>query len=205
MHTSTPLTIADHVSDFCRLVVPNSEPLYLAVEPARHADVNDCYTAVAEQVRHHGGTTCYGWQIWEWPRVMIEAEFHAVWRDLSGALRDITPKVPPIKQILFLPDPNRQYEGRQVNNIRRALQDGPEVLEFFAACNAEFEFMNRGARSDQHGQVVLTGPDAREYTQIIHRKKAALEHILRRQPPPPGRNDPCPCGSGQKYKRCHGR
>lgn len=21
----------------------------------------------------------------------------------------------------------------------------------------------------------------------------------------PGRNDPCPCGSGVKYKRCHGR
>jgi preprotein translocase subunit SecA len=20
-----------------------------------------------------------------------------------------------------------------------------------------------------------------------------------------GRNDPCPCGSGLKYKRCHGR
>jgi len=32
-------------------------------------------------------------------------------------------------------------------------------------------------------------------------------------PPPPfvragdkvGRNDPCPCGSGKKYKHCHGR
>lgn len=23
--------------------------------------------------------------------------------------------------------------------------------------------------------------------------------------PKPGRNDPCPCGSGEKYKRCHGR
>lgn len=23
-------------------------------------------------------------------------------------------------------------------------------------------------------------------------------------PPKPGRNDPCPCGSGQKYKKCHG-
>jgi uncharacterized protein len=22
---------------------------------------------------------------------------------------------------------------------------------------------------------------------------------------PPGRNDPCPCGSGRKYKKCHGR
>jgi preprotein translocase subunit SecA len=21
----------------------------------------------------------------------------------------------------------------------------------------------------------------------------------------PGRNDPCPCGSGQKFKHCHGR
>ncbi len=22
---------------------------------------------------------------------------------------------------------------------------------------------------------------------------------------PAGRNDPCPCGSGQKYKKCHGK
>ncbi|MBK9512175.1 MAG: SEC-C domain-containing protein [Flavobacteriales bacterium] len=21
----------------------------------------------------------------------------------------------------------------------------------------------------------------------------------------PGRNDPCPCGSGKKYKQCHGQ
>jgi len=23
--------------------------------------------------------------------------------------------------------------------------------------------------------------------------------------PPPSRNDPCPCGSGKKYKHCHGK
>ena len=23
--------------------------------------------------------------------------------------------------------------------------------------------------------------------------------------PKVGRNDPCPCGSGQKYKKCHGK
>jgi uncharacterized protein YecA (UPF0149 family) len=22
--------------------------------------------------------------------------------------------------------------------------------------------------------------------------------------PPVGRNDPCPCGGGKKYKKCHG-
>jgi uncharacterized protein YecA (UPF0149 family) len=25
-----------------------------------------------------------------------------------------------------------------------------------------------------------------------------------RAQPRPGRNDPCPCGSGKKYKKCHG-
>jgi len=28
---------------------------------------------------------------------------------------------------------------------------------------------------------------------------------IRRDGPKPGRNDPCPCGSGRKYKQCHGR
>jgi preprotein translocase subunit SecA len=27
---------------------------------------------------------------------------------------------------------------------------------------------------------------------------------LRRDAPKVGRNDPCPCGSGKKYKKCHG-
>ena len=35
-----------------------------------------------------------------------------------------------------------------------------------------------------------------------------LDHALRPAPrrvePQPGRNDPCPCGSGRKYKKCHG-
>ncbi len=27
---------------------------------------------------------------------------------------------------------------------------------------------------------------------------------VRYEAPKPGRNDPCPCGSGKKYKKCHG-
>jgi uncharacterized protein YecA (UPF0149 family) len=27
---------------------------------------------------------------------------------------------------------------------------------------------------------------------------------VRREGPRVGRNDPCPCGSGRKYKKCHG-
>jgi preprotein translocase subunit SecA len=42
-----------------------------------------------------------------------------------------------------------------------------------------------------------------------HDQAGHAEEIARQQPihaaPRPGRNDPCPCGSGKKYKHCHGR
>jgi preprotein translocase subunit SecA len=28
---------------------------------------------------------------------------------------------------------------------------------------------------------------------------------IKRDVPKVGRNDPCPCGSGKKYKKCHGK
>jgi preprotein translocase subunit SecA len=28
---------------------------------------------------------------------------------------------------------------------------------------------------------------------------------IRRETPKVGRNDPCPCGSGKKFKQCHGK
>ena len=33
--------------------------------------------------------------------------------------------------------------------------------------------------------------------------QAAVKTIVREEPKI-GRNDPCPCGSGKKYKKCHG-
>jgi hypothetical protein len=32
----------------------------------------------------------------------------------------------------------------------------------------------------------------------------AAVKTIRREEPKVGRNDPCPCGSGKKYKKCHG-
>jgi preprotein translocase subunit SecA len=34
---------------------------------------------------------------------------------------------------------------------------------------------------------------------------AIAQKTVRREAPKVGRNDPCPCGSGKKYKKCHGR
>ncbi len=35
--------------------------------------------------------------------------------------------------------------------------------------------------------------------------EGAVQQPIRRELPKVGRNDPCPCGSGKKYKQCHGR
>ena len=37
-----------------------------------------------------------------------------------------------------------------------------------------------------------------------HHHHEALKPITR-EAPKVGRNDPCPCGSGQKFKKCHGK
>jgi preprotein translocase subunit SecA len=34
---------------------------------------------------------------------------------------------------------------------------------------------------------------------------AALQPSIQREGPKVGRNDPCPCGSGKKFKHCHGQ
>ena len=46
-------------------------------------------------------------------------------------------------------------------------------------------------RSVDGGQSTLENPD--------------VDRTVRREEPKVGRNDPCPCGSGKKYKNCHGR
>jgi preprotein translocase subunit SecA len=55
---------------------------------------------------------------------------------------------------------------------------------------------------------------ARGSVQAMHQKygqfggeqgQGGLPAQIHRATPKVGRNDPCPCGSGKKYKNCHGR
>ncbi|WP_143473514.1 preprotein translocase subunit SecA [Flavilitoribacter nigricans] len=49
-----------------------------------------------------------------------------------------------------------------------------------------------------------TGEAARQAGEAVSRKRAKPE-TFKRTEKKVGRNDPCPCGSGKKYKQCHGR
>ncbi|MFT3768455.1 MAG: hypothetical protein QM820_23650 [Minicystis sp.] len=169
--SNTPREITSEIAAFCGKIVAGGLPEFLTINSVHGAKALDCFPVVEEHVRRNGGSSCLGWRIWEWPGVLLEAEFHAVWRDAAGQLHDISP--PPTagaKRVLFLADPNATYHGRQVASIRQALSDDPNVALLIDAWDREFEFMNRGDRANQHGEIVIEG-DERDELQEIQRQK----------------------------------
>jgi preprotein translocase subunit SecA len=53
-----------------------------------------------------------------------------------------------------------------------------------------------------HPSVSAGEPEAA--AQAAEPETSAVQTIVREQPKI-GRNQPCPCGSGKKYKHCHGK
>jgi preprotein translocase subunit SecA len=66
---------------------------------------------------------------------------------------------------------------------------------------AEREQAERLARQMQFQHPATGGLGADEEAAEVQAAAAAAQP----QGPIVGRNDPCPCGSGKKYKQCHGR
>ncbi len=146
------------------------------MRPLANAPVNDCFSVVPRHVLQHGGEQVIGWAVWEWPRVYIEAEFHAVWRQNDGSLLDITPKAASIPRILFLPDIRRVYNGRQVDNIRKPLAHDPAIKRFCELATLMYREQNRGDLAEYHGPIVFT-----ECMQRIDRERQQLGLLLRRR------------------------
>lgn len=76
----------------------------------------------------------------------------------------------------------------------------------------------RGGEHDGDGIVEFIARGRTRGTPFAHRERSRFKrrdgvwyyldgtgpHEPARAAPAAGRNDPCPCGSGMKYKRCHG-
>jgi len=68
--------------------------------------------------------------------------------------------------------------------------------------------IERGANEKQMREGVETAGEAadRFITRLRDYCAGNLSYLLpREKAKTPGRNEPCPCGSGKKFKRCHGR
>jgi len=188
--TRTPVRISPEIIRLCRdLVADARQAFFLAAQPIPGADPLQCFPVVEEFVAKNGGELCVGWRIWEWPEVMIEAEFHGVWQAPNGDLRDLTTEA-ATGRILFLRDPAKKYEGKRVKAVRRPLADIQEIRDLFQAEDDIFEFLDRPEFA-LPGSVELTGRDREEWLEIQTRKNRAISAL------------PCFCRSGNKVNDCH--
>ncbi|SDK85059.1 protein translocase subunit secA [Modicisalibacter muralis] len=72
----------------------------------------------------------------------------------------------------------------------------------------ELERKRRDSLEREKAAATQTREDsAREEatSEVDGEAEAAARQTVRREGPKVGRNDPCPCGSGKKYKQCHGK
>jgi hypothetical protein len=201
--TTTPKRISPPIQALVSELVPGGKLSFIQVKPVGNLKSKDCFDAVKQCVSRMGGYLCYGWRIWEWPGVLVEGEFHAVWCDPAGVLSDVSTTPGGEKEILFLPDPDKRFEGRPINNVRRPLRSDPVIEAFIKACDAEFEILNRGKRPTQSGEIHLEPAEANEMAEI-RRIKAGFWKEPPKPLPPLEPDAPCRCGSGLKFRKCCG-
>jgi len=195
--------ISNEVMSLCRMIHPSNQPCYVEVRPDLNATLLDCFMNVQTKVNAEGGTIQYGWALWQPSGFFLAAEHHAVYEPKSGPpWIDITPHNSDAARILFLPDEKAPYDAnKRQDNIRMKLVDDERVLEFFRLSGESNDIWNSVPDFGQAPQ----GAAARHLCEIEQRWKLLKAELDQAYPLPKlGRNDPCTCGSGKKYKKCHG-
>jgi hypothetical protein len=176
MRPVTPSKLSPTLVALCEELVPGGAPVVLPADTTKSPTSMDSFEAVERRVVGAGGTACYGWELWQWEGLFIQADFHSVWRQPNGMLQDITPRPASVQTILFLPDPARIFDGRRVNSVRRPISKDPTVSSFLRVCDEEFALLNRGARAFMRN-IALQGAELGELQQIWQRKTALIERL----------------------------
>lgn len=126
---TTPTSISDTVLELCASL-GLEEPHYVTVRSRSDATDNECFEASRNHQREFGGKVVTGWQFWEWPGLMLEAENHGVWLSDVGQYLDVSTKPDGETRILFAADPTRVGDDTRTDNVRRAIFDHPTVHRY---------------------------------------------------------------------------
>lgn len=126
----TSREISPLIIEACRTVVANPNPVHVPVRLDVYSNDEDCHRNVAEKIRRDGGRASSGWVIWEIPDWEIQLEFHSVWQGNQGSPVDVSPPLHGGPEVLFLPDPIRVYEGRNISSIHYPYDDSERCREY---------------------------------------------------------------------------
>jgi hypothetical protein len=196
MYTRTPENISKPIKKLAKQLVALPSLAYVNVMPETFSILNECYENVKIKISKDGGNIQYGWQIWEWPGVYIEAEFHAVWVSTTNLLIDITPKDYSVDRILFLPDPIRIYKNNSIDNERRPLRNDRLIRDFLQTAK---EINRLKIEGETPGNPNETTVDQSEYAPWAIRHDELMKMIANNCT----EKSPCFCGSNKHYNNCH--
>ena len=140
-----------------------------------------------------------------WKRAWIQ-------EDIIGKLEEIKEEISKDfhpSRIDPLPENLREYYSREYQR-RRVKSDDTSFEEYLKKMSnkAEMlimkfwsELMYGKIRETQHKEEDIHYSD-KENTRYTNTSKNQPVLTLKRDQPKVGRNEPCPCGSGKKYKKC---
>ena len=132
-------------------------------------------------------------------RLLLLSAIDNEWRDYLTAMDDLRREIG--LTAVAQRDPKIEYKRRSFEmfaDMRHNI-DQDVVDRFFRQVASHQAFVQR-----QQQQVAYQLQAQSAGYQAVKRSKGKGVE-LRRDTPKVGRNDPCPCGSGKKYKVCHGR
>ena len=90
---------------------------------------------------------------------------------------------------------------------RRQIEAQKQQMENVNAQHTEMEATYGTQQAQAQAQNSFNGEQARRQAAVsqTNQRSHGDNVTVRRTMPKVGRNDPCPCGSGKKFKNCHGR
>lgn len=194
-----PSDINEEILSFCKILNSELTPEFVDVTPASGAVTGECYDNARSQMRLSGGDVVFGWVIWIWPRVFLEAEHHAVWSD-GGRLVDVTPPIDGEDKLLFLPDSNTVFDYKKRKRIpsrRMSLSNSSSVSKYLDALNQYDAEVKLAGAIGERIRVDLRRLNTLE-SEVVHYQNKVIFELTNQI----GRNDLCICGRNVKFKKC---
>lgn len=199
MKIRVPQKITTTIEELAQELSRDGAAKYVRVEAQPGAKLDDdCFANVAQKMMRSGGGFQFGWAIWEWPNVLLEAEFWAVWVTPEGEWVDVSPRARG-ERLLFVADDTTRFAGKPIDSVTKPVIDHPLVAEYLALNERIW------AKTDAMTQAGATDMAICEAVAPLLDQKQALEQQLDETlGGGTGRNDRCTCGSGKKFKNCCG-
>ena len=103
---------------------------------------------------------------------------------------------------VYIPEPRPQQEQPSAPEMSRAMPQQHAPRPSYQTSRGDFKTSNATLPSEANAAAAA---EAAQRAAAAQRQGEVQRTMPVKAGPRIGRNDPCPCGSGKKYKNCHGR